>query len=247
MKPIRIRDLQIGEGKPKICVPILGKCVDDIQDAAMQIAHSCADLVEWRVDWFEDCFEKQAIRSVLETLRHTLGEIPILFTFRSKAEGGEKEITYETYADLLLFVSKTKLVDMIDVEIFGCQDTSALVGEIQRNGTRVIGSNHDFHKTPHKEELVRRMETMEKAGVDIVKIAVMPRCKKDVLELLEATIEVEENSAVPLVTISMGEMGMISRMGGIFSGSAISFAAVGKASAPGQIEAETLRIMLESM
>ena len=84
MKPIRIRDLQIGEGKPKICVPILEKCVDDIQDAAMQIAHSCADLVEWRVDWFEDCLEKQAIRSVLETLRHTLGEIPILLLFAAR-------------------------------------------------------------------------------------------------------------------------------------------------------------------
>ena len=47
-------------------------------------------MVEWRVDWFENVFEFDKVEEVLKELRDALGNIPILMTFRTSKEGGEK-------------------------------------------------------------------------------------------------------------------------------------------------------------
>mgnify|MGYP003298544829 CR=1 FL=1 len=73
----------------------MGKTEDEILQAAKEIVNVPADLVEWRVDWFESIFDIEKVKLLLGELRKVLGDIPLLFTFRTKAEGGEKEITYE--------------------------------------------------------------------------------------------------------------------------------------------------------
>ena len=81
---------------------------------------------------------------------------------------------------------------------------------------------------------------MQECGADIVKIAVMPQSKKDVLTLLLATEEmVREHAKCPVVTMSMSEVGVVSRICGE------AFGAVKKASAPGQLGAEELRMVLK--
>ena len=85
-----------------------------------------------------------------------------------------------------------------------------------------------------------------KLGADIPKIAVMPQSKKDVLTLLAATEEMaSEHADRPIITISMGKDGMISRLCGEVFGSALTFGTAGKASAPGQINVDELRQVLE--
>ena len=81
-------------------------------------------------------------------------------------------------------------------------------------------------------------------GADIAKIAVMPKNKSDVLELLSATLEAEKKIDIPVVTMSMGKWGMISRISGEFFGSAITFGAGSSASAPGQIPSADLNKVL---
>ena len=83
---------------------------------------------------------------------------------------------------------------------------------------------------------------MQGLGADIVKVAVMPQNTRDVLTLLEATeVMVREHASIPVVTMSMGPRGVISRVTGALFGSAMTFAMVGQASAPGQMEIEDLR------
>ena len=53
MKPVVVRNVAIGEAIPKICVPIVGKTIDEILNQAKHICEIGADVVEWRVDWFE--------------------------------------------------------------------------------------------------------------------------------------------------------------------------------------------------
>ena len=101
MNPVVIRNVKIGEGMPKICVPIVGVTEKEIVETARQIHDTPADLVEWRVDWFEGAFETQRVKLVLLQIRAILGDMPILFTFRTKKEGGEKSITPEAYRNLL--------------------------------------------------------------------------------------------------------------------------------------------------
>ena len=81
-------------------------------------------------------------------------------------------------------------------------------------------------------------------GADILKIAVMPQSRKDVLTLLSATEEMDRRTTKPLITMSMGPVGMISRLCGEVFGSALTFGAVGKVSAPGQIGAKDLSHVL---
>lgn len=110
---------------------------------------------------------------------------------------------------------------------------------------KVVASNHDFHKTPSQDEIVSRLCKMQELGADIPKIAVMPQNKKDVLTLLSATEEmVREHASRPIITMSMAGTGVISRLCGEVFGSALTFGAVGKASAPGQMGASELRTVL---
>lgn len=89
---------------------------------------------------------------------------------------------------------------------------------------------------------------MQLKGADICKIAVMPRNSEDVLTLLEATRKMYENYADrPLITMSMGTLGMISRISGQVFGSAATFGSAGTASAPGQISVSELRKLLNTL
>ena len=246
MNTVKVRNIEIGAGIPKICVPIVGVTREEILAAAKNIKSTKADVVEWRVDWYEDIFDFTKTEATMQALREVLGEMPILFTFRTSKEGGEKAIETEAYVELNQNAAKTGLVDLVDVEAFTGDDVvKAVVETAHANGVKVIASNHDFHKTPAKEEIVSRLRKMQDLGADIPKIAVMPQNKKDVLTLLAATEEMaSEYADRPIITMSMAGTGLISRLCGEVFGSALTFGAVGKASAPGQMNASDLREIL---
>ena len=245
-KEVKVRNIEIGAGIPKICVPIVGVTREEILAAAETIKSTKADVVEWRVDWYEDIFDFAKTEETMKALREVLGETPILFTFRTSKEGGEKSIETETYVELNQNAAKTGLVDLVDVEAFTGDDAvKAVVETAHANGVKVIASNHDFHKTPAKDEIVSRLRKMQELGADIPKIAVMPQNKKDVLTLLSATEEMESEYADrPIITMSMSGTGVISRLCGEVFGSALTFGAVGKVSAPGQMGIEDLTTVL---
>lgn len=246
MNTVKVRNIEIGAGIPKICVPIVGVTREEILAAAETIKSTKADVVEWRVDWYEDIFDFAKTEETMKALREVLGETPILFTFRTSKEGGEKSIETETYVELNQNAAKTGLVDLVDVEAFTGDDAvKAVVETAHANGVKVIASNHDFHKTPAKDEIVSRLRKMQELGADIPKIAVMPQNKKDVLTLLAATEEmVSEYADRPIITMSMSGTGVISRLCGEVFGSALTFGAVGKVSAPGQMRIEDLTTVL---
>ena len=246
MNTVKVRNIEIGAGIPKICVPIVDVTREEILAAAENIKSTKADVVEWRVDWYEDIFDFIKTEATMQALREVLGEMPILFTFRTSKEGGEKAIETEAYVELNQNAAKTGLVDLVDVEAFTGDDVVKAVVEIaHENGVKVIASNHDFHKTPAKEEIVSRLRKMQELGADIPKIAVMPQNKKDVLTLLAATEEmVSEYADRPIITMSMSGTGVISRLCGEVFGSALTFGAVGKVSAPGQMGIEDLTTVL---
>lgn len=246
MNPVVVRGVKIGEGIPKICVPIVGKTREEIVEAGKTMKSAGADVVEWRVDWYEEVFDYAKVEETAADLRKALGELPLLFTFRTAKEGGEKAIEKDVYVELNQKAARSGFVDMVDVEAFtGDEAVRAIVETAHEVGVKVVGSNHDFHQTPEQEEIVARLCKMQELGVDIPKIAVMPVCKKDVLTLLSATEEMYTRYANrPIITMSMAGTGVISRLCGEVFGSALTFGAAGKASAPGQMEVEDLKTVL---
>lgn len=235
-----------GEGRPKICVPIVAKSRDEIWKKAEEIAGLSIDMVEWRADLYEDVF---GIGKVLETLRglkERLGGKGLLFTFRTSGEGGNLAIDEDVYFRLNRQAAASGCAALVDVEAFLNEErTGAEIRNIQEAGSRVIASNHDFEKTPDMEEMVRRLARMEELGADAAKLAVMPQSRQDVLDLLQATVTADARLTIPVVTMSMGGLGAVSRLCGRLTGSAMTFAAVGETSAPGQIAAEKMQEILK--
>jgi 3-dehydroquinate dehydratase-1 len=253
MKIVKVKGINIGEGSPKIIVPIVGKTKNEIIEKAKSFEFLKIDIVEWRVDFFNNVYNITDTLAVLKELRAELKDTPILFTFRTKNEGGEKEISIEAYTELNKAIAESGNVDLIDVEIFlGDDIVKVNIDNIHRAGSLVVGSNHDFFNTPEKDDIVSRLCKMQDMGVDIPKIAVMPNSTADVITLLSATNEMHSKYADrPIVTMSMGAKGVISRLSGEVFGSSMTFGSVGQVSAPGQIPVEelgtTLNILHKSM
>ena len=243
IKPLTIRETEIGTGIPKIIVPIVGKTQQEILSDAKSIVKIGAELIEWRADFYEDVRDEQKLKETVHVLRLIIGNIPLIFTIRTDAEGGKIQISGSDYADLLKFVAGIGDVDIIDVELFkeGIK-VDQLVQDLHTLDAYVIMSNHDFHKTPAKGEIIKRLKKMQELDADLPKIAVMPNSSADVLTLLSATEEMATKYADrPLVTMSMGGLGSISRLSGEIFGSSMTFGSAGKSSAPGQISVSELK------
>lgn len=239
---VEVRNLRIGEGHPKICVPITSTTAENIRREAEALKGHPFDMVEWRVDFFDELRNVDAVTEMLQFLRDTVGEAPILFTLRTKAEGGHIRLDVEDYLLINTAAIQSGLIDLVDVEILRGDDIAFMLVETARQaGVYVVASNHDFEKTPKKEQLLSRLCKMQELEADIVKLAVMPKSERDVLTLLDATLAMRElHRDTPVVTMAMGKLGLVSRLTGEIFGSAITFGSVGEPSAPGQIPVEKL-------
>ena len=246
MNCVTVRNVRIGEGIPKICVPIVGITENDIIEEIKKVMLLDVDLLEWRVDYYEHCFDAQKIVQTLKKIRCLTKETPIIFTFRTAKEGGTKEISAEEYKTILCAAIQSQQIDIVDIELFTNKDTVlSLLEKAKEYSIYTILSSHDFEKTPEEQEIIKRLCYMQELGSDITKIAVMPRNKKDVLTLLSATEKMQHMADRPFITMSMSGIGSISRVTGEIFGSAITFGVGEKSSAPGQIESKKLKQVLK--
>lgn len=246
MRTVKIREIVIGEGIPKICVPIVEKDDDGVLSALEQILSKEPDIIEFRADIYEKLSDKDSLMKLLSTVRKLIGDVVLLFTIRTKNEGGNVMLDADEYVKLCKFACESGFIDLIDAEAFTQEGILEEICEAAHaNGVYVVASNHDFEKTPSETEIVNRLYSMKDKGADIAKIAVMPKCEEDVIALLGATLKARKSDdAVPVITMSMGRMGQISRLTGELFGSAVTFASVGNVSAPGQIPIEEVKKIL---
>ena len=245
---VEVRGVRLGEGPPKICVSMTGKNREELQEEAKRLLALDLDVVEWRVDFFEACDSVEDVLDRLAELRGLLGELPLIFTFRSLREGGQRELPTEAYLRMNREAAASGHADLIDIELFtGDEAVREMTRELRTLGVCSIVSNHDFDKTPPREELVSRLRRARELGGDLPKIAVMPHNAGDVLALLEATHIVASEGTGPIITMSMDRIGAISRVAGGTFGSALTFGAARQASAPGQLAAAELRGILSAL
>lgn len=245
--PLQVGTLRIGEGAPRTIVPITGAIAEQaLQQAAVIAASPATDLAEWRIDYLDIATDGKALVTLGKRIARTLDGKPMILTFRTQAEGGSKPISDADYAALYATLLRGGFTQLIDVEMFRDPDrVAALVAQAHAAGVKVVMSSHDFHATPAREEIVARLLRQEAMGADVLKIAVMPRDAGDVLALLDATWQVRQRSRKPLLTMSMGGTGVVSRLAGETFGQALTFGMIGTPSAPGQVEVEQLQQVLQ--
>lgn len=242
MNIVEIAGLRFGQGLPKVCVPITGGGMPALLMELQEVRDLPADLYEWRADRFFGDFSQ-----AMAVLKESLDGRPLLCTLRTKAEGGGIEASPREYEKLLSGLLELEGFQLLDVELACGEDRARrLTDAAKEKGLGVVMSKHDFEKTPSEDQMVRTLVKMKELGADLPKLAVTPRDPEDVLALLSATLRASRQVG-PVITMAMGDMGKLSRVSGALFGSCLTFGAGQNASAPGQINAEDLKAILEDL
>ena len=246
-KPILANGKPIGNGTlPIVITPLVGKTQAAILDEVAAIIPKTPDLLEWRIDFFAAIGDVAAVIATAQAIRQAAGGIPVLLTRRNVSEGGTPiAIAEAQVVAMYVAVCQARCVELIDYELSNAPaDLKTLRDVSKANGVTMIMSYHNFQQTPDAATLDAKFAAAEKLGADVAKVAVTPQNEQDVLALLAATDRARQTIAIPLISMSMGGVGSLSRIMGWVYGSAATFAVGKSSSAPGQIAIEELRAVL---
>ncbi|HWR38315.1 MAG TPA: type I 3-dehydroquinate dehydratase [Patescibacteria group bacterium] len=233
--------------RPLICTPLTGQNSAELHAELAVLLPLAPDVLEWRADYFTALDQPAKVLSMAHSLKQQAGNLPVIFTIRSEREGGQPILLTEPRVfELLNAVCSQTPLDIVDCEL---SSPAALIRQLQttahQHSTAVIGSFHNFHATPDVKSLLEIFHQAELHGLDAAKAAVMPRNTRDVLTLLQATLQAKNELHIPLITMSMGALGSVSRLVGGLFGSTLTFATGCQASAPGQIPIGELQTVLD--
>ncbi|WP_336042484.1 type I 3-dehydroquinate dehydratase [Acinetobacter dispersus] len=233
----------------KTIVPITAKTKEQaIAQAKVIAANADADLAEFRIDLLNFASDRKQVIALGHELKQILGTKPLIATIRTHNEGGQLTISDADYGKTYQAYLQQPFMDMLDVEMFRDQQiVKNTVKLAHAKKVLIVMSNHDFQKTPAEAEIIKRLLKQDELGADILKIAVMPQSKQDVFTLMNATLKVSQQSKKPLLTMSMGKLGTISRIATANMGGSFSFGMIGEASAPGQIDVTQLKQFLKTV
>ncbi|TAN41159.1 MAG: type I 3-dehydroquinate dehydratase [Nitrospirae bacterium] len=210
---------------------IAGSLTDDDVNTLESSAIGAADIIELRIDMFE----KTTVQHVKNIFCKAVDKYkkPIIATIRSLAEGGRQEVEDR----LAIFSNIINLADMVDVEIGSTGLLKDLRHLCDTHEKILLGSYHNFESTPDNNFLEGVFQKGKDLGVDIVKIAVTGKSRQDLFRLTEFTLKHRDDN---IVSISMGDIGLPSRICSPLCGSLITYGYVTQPTAPGQISISEL-------
>ena len=77
----------IGKGKPLVCVPVMESSKEEILRETRRLEEAHTEMIEWRVDAFENVESPNAIREILNEMKHIIKEcIPSVLKIREGAK-----------------------------------------------------------------------------------------------------------------------------------------------------------------
>jgi 3-dehydroquinate dehydratase-1 len=192
--------------------------------------------------------DTKKVMALGQQLNQILKDKPLIATIRTHNEGGKMTVSDQDYEKIYREYLKKPFMQLLDIEMFRDAGSVAKLTKLAHDKkVLVIMSNHDFAKTPEQQDIENRLLKQDQMGADILKIAVMPKSKQDVFTLMNATLAVSQKSQKPLLTMSMGQLGTISRVATANMGGSLSFGMIGEASAPGQIDVTQLKLLLKTV
>jgi 3-dehydroquinate dehydratase-1 len=242
-KKVIVNNRVLGGPIPLICLPLVAKDGAELLRQAAELTRLAPDLLEWRVDGYDQAEDTSACLEALSDLKAAMGSIPLIFTCRIHAEGGFKNLSQEVRLELFTAAIASGGVEIVDVEM---GNEPAFIEKIKKTArmsdTKLILSYHNFDETPDGTFIHDKLVGAQEMGADIVKLAVMAKDNADVLTLLGETLKARTGAVqVPIVTMSMGPVGAVTRVAGGLFGSDLTFAIGKESSAPGQIPIADLR------
>lgn len=244
-KAVCWRGVTIGEGLPKVIVSVMGSTLGEMRESVRQALAAGAQILELRADSLSGMTTPGDAIAACSFVRREAGDAPVLFTLRTKRDGGAGVEDVEAYEQMLMMVIQSGVCEAVDVELSAGKDVfSRLAWEARMRGVSIVGSSHEFGEIEDVKLAGRWLQMQAALGADVCKAAVMPHSREEAFLLMAEMARAGETLHVPHVAIVMGEMGAASRVCAASLGSCMTFGAAGKKSAPGQIQAGKLREML---
>ena len=219
----------------KLVVSVMPKSLEEAQaiDANRYVD---ADIIEWRADFLP----KDEILQVAPAIFEKFAGRELLFTLRTRAEGGEIDLSAQEYVQVIKDVTQLYQPEYVDFEYFGNKD----VFDQMLDFPNLVLSYHNFQETP--ENMMEILSEITSLNPKVVKVSVMAHTEQDVLDLMNFTRGFKTlNPEQEYVTISMGKVGKVSRITSDVTGSSWSFASLDVASAPGQISLSNMKKIRE--
>lgn len=246
------KTVEIGGGRSKVICSVTGADAAALAGNLRAIDYTVVDLVEWRVDTLAN-FDDAIIQGVSRVVRRE-SPVPILATFRTVAQGGTGDSA--TYARVVNTLLNTG-VDAVDIEYTHPQSKTLLETATIR-GVAVICSHHELHSTGKIEDIIAELTQMQNYVRNVVaqtrsqlaeddpthlgwgslKYVSQAANPMDALKLMLAVRHfVDVYAEIPVIALSMGEAGQVTRVFPSTAGSAATYASVkGVATAAGQID-----------
>ncbi|MDS4543784.1 type I 3-dehydroquinate dehydratase [Streptococcus pneumoniae] len=219
----------------KLIVSVMPRSLEEAQ-ALDATRYLDADIIEWRADYLP----KEAILQVAPAIFEKFAGRDLVFTLRTRSEGGEIDLSPEEYIHLIKEVAQFYQPDYIDFEYYSYKD----VFEEMLDFPNLVLSYHNFQETP--ENMMEILSELTILNPKLVKVAVMAHTEQDVLDLMNYTRGFKTlNPEQEYVTISMGKVGKVSRITADVTGSSWSFASLDEVSAPGQISLASMKKIRE--
>ncbi|HFI0634485.1 TPA: type I 3-dehydroquinate dehydratase [Streptococcus suis] len=219
----------------RIVVPIMPRNLEEVE--AIDVGRlSEADLIEWRADYLP----KEEILTVAPAIFEKCNGKEVIFTVRTTREGGHLDLADQEYVDLIKEVAAIYQPDYIDFEYYSYQSVFDQMLEFPN----LVLSYHNFEETPANYlEIMSELTSLSPA---VVKMAVLANSEQDVLDVMNYTRGFKTlNAEQTFATIAMGELGRITRIAGVITGSCWTFASLDEVSAPGQMSLGNTRKFLE--
>lgn len=210
-----------------LCIAVRGPSFEEAYQQIIE-ASQTADIIELRLDYFEkSCLEK------IQTLK-SLCSSPFIFTLRSIEQGGHFLGTEEERLSIIESLLSHK-PEFIDLEY---NVPPAFAQRLMKNhpSVKIIVSFHDFEKSPKNYNAI--LNKMKKLPANYYKIASTSRSSLEAMHLLHFT----KTSKTPLISISMGEKGIFTRIVAPIFGSFITYSSLAdkQNTAPGQLSSHIL-------
>ncbi|HEW6230342.1 TPA: type I 3-dehydroquinate dehydratase [Streptococcus pneumoniae] len=219
----------------KLIVSVMPRSLEEAQ-ALDATRYLDADIIEWRADYLP----KEAILQVAPAIFEKFAGRELVFTLRTRSEGGEIDLSPEEYIHLIKEVAQFYQPDYIDFEYYSYKD----VFEEMLDFPNLVLSYHNFQETP--ENMMEILSELTILNPKLVKVAVMAHTEQDVLDLMNYTRGFKTlNPEQEYVIISMGKVGKVSRITADVTGSSWSFASLDEVSAPGQISLASMKKIRE--
>lgn len=211
----------------KIAIPIFQKTTDEVIAVAEDCIRKGADILEFRIDGLENPNLKDITQTITEI------NFPMIITNRIESEGGSFKGSEDERINILKGCAD--LVEYVDVEL---RTDDIYIEELKDYNAKLIVSYHDFKKTPELNEIYYIVEKEKEMG-DIAKVAFMPNNLDDTLKVLAILSHYKDT-----IAISMSDLGSYTRVMASKFNSPITFAAGRDVTAPGQIDIETMKVLL---